>query len=76
MKKLYKSKNQKMLSGVCGGIAQYFNIDPTIIRMIWALVSVFSAAFPGIIVYIICAIIIPEEPDVYDVTGTYNNDNK
>ena len=62
MKKLYKSKNQKMLSGVCGGIAQYFNIDPTIIRMIWALVSVFSAAFPGIIVYIICAIIIPEEP--------------
>lgn len=76
MKKLYKSKNQKMLSGVCGGIAQYFNIDPTIIRMIWALVSVFSAAFPGIIVYIICAIIIPEEPDAYDVTGTYNNDNK
>ena len=75
MKKIYKSKSQKMLSGVCGGIAQYFNIDPTIVRMIWALVSVFSAAIPGTLIYIICAIIIPEEPDAYDVTGTYNNDN-
>lgn len=74
MKKLYKSKNDKMLSGVCGGIAQYFNCDATLIRLIWALVSLFSAGFPGLLLYIVCAIIIPEEPDSYDTTGYYHED--
>ncbi len=74
MKKIYRSKTQKMVSGVCGGIAQYFNCDPTIIRLVWAVVSLFSAAFPGILLYIICAIVIPEEPDSFDTTGYYHND--
>jgi len=74
MKKLYRSKTQKMVSGVCGGIAQYFNCDPTIIRLVWAVVSLFSAAFPGILLYVICAIVIPEEPDSFDTTGYYHND--
>lgn len=39
MKKLFRSKNEKLISGVCGGIATYFNVDPTVVRLIWAVVS-------------------------------------
>ncbi len=74
MKKLYRSKTEKMLSGVCGGIAGYFNIDPTIVRLIWALVSLISASIPGILIYIICAIVIPEEPDSVNTTGYYHDE--
>ncbi len=59
-KKLRRSKNQ-MISGVCGGIAEYFNIDPTIVRVAYVLLSVLSAGFPGIIVYIILMLIMPVE---------------
>jgi len=59
--KLYRSRSQRMLAGVCGGIAEYFNIDVTLIRLIWALVSIPSFG-TGIIIYIIGAIIIPERP--------------
>lgn len=59
-KKLYRSRNQKMLAGVCGGLAEYFGVDPTIVRLVWALTVCFAGA--GILVYIICAIVIPEEP--------------
>jgi phage shock protein C len=60
MKKLYRSTNDKKLSGVCGGIAEYFGVDPTVIRVGWALISMFGGA--GIPAYIICALIIPEKP--------------
>lgn len=62
-KKLYRSKNQRMICGVCGGIAEYFNIDPTIIRLAWMLFCV--AGGSGLLVYFISAIIIPDEPAVY-----------
>lgn len=75
MKRLYKSKTDKMVSGVCGGIASYLNIDSTIVRVVWALVSVFSAAVPGLLVYIICAVVIPDEPDVYDTTASYHEND-
>ena len=58
-KKLYRNPNNKMLAGVCSGLAEYINIDPTIIRVIWALVGLSGA---GIIAYLICALIIPEKP--------------
>lgn len=74
MKKLYRSKTERMLEGVCGGIAVYFNVDPTIVRLVWALVSIFSAAIPGVLLYIVCSFIIPEEPDAYDTTGYYHNE--
>ena len=61
-KKLYRSRTDKMIGGVCGGIADYFNIDATLVRVLYVLISVFSAAFPGILVYIIMLIIVPEEP--------------
>lgn len=60
-KRLYRSRRNVMISGVCGGIAEYFNLDPTLVRLGWVVLSVFSTGFPGLIAYIICAIIIPQE---------------
>ena len=59
-KKLYRSTTDKKLAGVCGGIAKYLNMDPTVIRILWAIISLF--AFVGVAAYIVCAFIIPEEP--------------
>ena len=59
-KKLTRSTN-KMLAGVCGGIAEYFDIDPTLVRVLYAALSFFSAAFPGLILYIIMMLIMPEK---------------
>lgn len=64
MKKLTKSNN-KVIAGVVGGIAEYFNWDPTLTRIGYIILSVMSVAFPGIIVYILCAIIMPEAPLKY-----------
>ena len=55
-KKLSKSNQNKMIDGVCGGIAEYFGIDPTVVRLIWALFSLMGGS--GILAYIIAAIII------------------
>jgi phage shock protein C len=49
-----------MIAGICGGIAEYFGMDPTVVRILYVLVSVLSVAFPGILVYIIMWIIVPE----------------
>jgi phage shock protein C len=51
-----------MIAGICGGFAEYMGWDPTLVRIAYVLLSFFSVAFPGIIVYIICWIVIPEEP--------------
>lgn len=58
MKKLYRSPN-RIIAGVCGGIAEYFDVDPTLIRVIYMILSIFSAAFPGFLLYIILMIMIP-----------------
>ena len=58
MKKLYRSPN-RIIAGVCGGIAEYFDVDPTLIRVIYMILSLFSAAFPGLLLYIILMIMIP-----------------
>lgn len=59
-KKLYKSRSNRMLAGVCGGIAEFFNIDPTLVRIAWViLVFAFGT---GILAYILAAIIMPESP--------------
>lgn len=57
-KRLYKSRNNKMIRGVCAGIADYFNIDPSIVRVLWAVLAL--AAGTGVLAYIACAIILPE----------------
>lgn len=57
-KRLYKSRNNKMICDVCAGIADYFNIDPSIVRVLWAVLAL--AAGTGVLAYIACAIILPE----------------
>ena len=59
-KRLYKSNNNKMIDGVCGGIAEYFDVDPTVIRLAWVLFCTLCGS--GIFAYIIAAIIIPRAP--------------
>lgn len=61
-KKLYLSTEDRKISGVCGGIAEYLNVDSTVIRLAWILFSMFTAMFGGVIAYILAAIIIPERP--------------
>ena len=60
MKKLYRSKTDRQLAGVCAGVAEYLNIDVTVVRVLWVLAALFWA---GLLAYIICAFIIPEKPD-------------
>ena len=60
-KKLHRSKSNRVLVGVCAGLAEYFEIDPTVVRVIWGVASVF--AFAGVIAYVVCAFVIPEKPD-------------
>ena len=55
-KKLTRSTN-KMVAGVCAGIAEYFDLDPTLVRVVYAALSIFSAGFPGVILYIIMLIL-------------------
>lgn len=62
MNKLYRSKSNRIIAGVCGGIGEYLGIDPTLIRLLWILFSLSIGA--GLLAYIIAWIIIPEEPSV------------
>lgn len=59
-KRLYKSNENRMIDGVCGGIAEYFNMDPTLVRLGWVLFCALGGS--GIIAYIIAVIIIPRKP--------------
>lgn len=61
-KRLYRSESNRMLAGVCAGIAEYFNIDPTIVRLLFA-ASILLGAF-GVIMYIICIFVVPNEREV------------
>ena len=66
-KNLYRSTTHRMLGGVCGGVADYFGIDPTIIRLLYLVLSVFTAGFPGLLLYILCLFVIPNDPGYTDV---------
>ncbi len=59
-KRLYLSATDKKLAGVCGGIAEYFGLDSTLVRIGWAILIVFAGS--GLLLYIICALIIPKQP--------------
>ena len=59
MKKLYKSSRDKKLCGVCGGIAEYFEFDPTIVRILWIIFTLCGGC--GILAYLICALVMPKE---------------
>jgi phage shock protein C len=57
-----RSRRDRMIAGVCGGLARSLGWNPTTVRILYVLVSILSAAFPGILVYIILWIVMPEEP--------------
>jgi len=57
---LMKSESNKMIAGVCGGLAQWLGWDPTLVRVLFVLVSLFSAAFPGIVVYGVLWLVMPK----------------
>lgn len=61
MKRLYKSRREQKICGVCGGIAEYFDVDPSLVRLAWVLFVCVGGS--GILAYIICAIVIPYEDE-------------
>lgn len=61
-KKLYRSSTDKMIAGVCGGLGKYLNVDPTLIRLIFALLVLFGVG-TGLLIYVILMIVVPLEPE-------------
>lgn len=61
VKKLYLSTDDKKISGLCGGIASYFEVDSSLVRLGWIILTVITGIVPGVIAYIIAAIVIPRE---------------
>ncbi|MEK6570990.1 MAG: PspC domain-containing protein, partial [Bacteroidota bacterium] len=60
-RRLYKSRHHRMIDGVCGGFAEYFNTDPTIVRILWVLLTIWSFG-AGVVLYLACMFIIPVNP--------------
>jgi len=61
IKRIYRSNNNKVVAGVFGGIGEYFNVDPVILRLVWIFVWVFTAFIPGLVAYFLAVIIIPKK---------------
>ena len=73
-KRIFKSRRTVMIDGVCGGIADYFNFDVTLVRLVFAASVLFGGT--GILIYIICSLVIPREPDFVDHTRNEYNDRE
>jgi len=73
-KRLYRSRKNRVLAGVCGGLGEYLNIDPVVVRLIWVAISLVWGF--GIILYIIAALIMPEEPTTATPPPTSTNSSK
>ncbi len=62
VKRLYRSRTDRVIGGVCAGLAKYTNMDPALMRVIWVLGSIFVAGIGGVIAYVILMAVVPEEP--------------
>lgn len=62
MKKLYRSQINKVWGGVIGGLGEYFDVDPVLLRLAWLLVVILTGVVPGLIVYLIALVIVPKPP--------------
>ena len=72
--RLYRSESDKKIAGVCGGIAEYFGIDPTIVRLLWLIsIAVYGT---GLLIYIVAAIIMPRREDINAGPGSNRNSDK
>lgn len=63
-KRLYRTLNDKVIAGVCGGIAKHLDVDPVLVRLIYILLTFATGLGPGLIVYIIAWVVIPAEPEI------------
>ena len=61
-KKLYRSNTNKTVAGICGGLGEYFEMDPVVIRLFWLLATVFSGVFPGVLAYLLAVLMVPKRP--------------
>lgn len=61
-KKLYKSNDDKLLDGVCAGIAEFSDVDPTIVRAVYACLAIFTGIIPGLIIYVVLSVVMPKNP--------------
>lgn len=59
-KKLYRSNTNKIVAGICGGLGEYYGIDPTILRLAWILITIFSGVFPGLLGYFFAILVVPK----------------
>lgn len=75
-KRLYRSEKNKIFAGICGGLGEYFAVDPTALRLGWLLIVIFSGIFPGIIAYIIAIFIIPLHPSAHRTHTTSHTEIK
>ena len=64
MKRLYKSRDNRVLAGILGGLGEYFNIDPVLLRLGYIFMVAFTAFVPGIIAYVVAVFVVPEKPSV------------
>jgi len=66
MKKLYRTQNDRKLAGICGGIARYVNMDPTLIRLLFLIIVLMTGVFPMMLGYFLAVFVIPNEQDVIE----------
>ncbi|MFA7198742.1 MAG: PspC domain-containing protein [Methanoculleus sp.] len=69
-KKLTRSTSDRWIAGICGGIGEYLEIDPNVIRVIWVVLTVLTTIFPGVLIYILLWIILPEQGQARPVGTT------
>ncbi len=66
-KRLYRSRKERSIAGVCGGIAEYLDVDPTLVRILWLMLA--AAGGPGVLLYLVMAVVVPEEPEFLQATA-------
>jgi phage shock protein C len=73
VKRLYRSRTNKVFAGICGGLGEYFEVDPVVVRVGWVVVSTVTGVLPGILAYIIAIFIIPEQREIKHTHHQENN---
>jgi phage shock protein C len=68
-KKLMRSRSDRKIAGVCAGMAHYLDLDVTLVRLVWVMVTILAGIFPGVVVYFLAWIVIPEEPAAIPVAA-------
>ncbi len=73
MRKLYKSDTDKILAGVIGGIGEYVDIDPTVLRLVFIVLAILTGVVPAILGYIVAMVIIPKHPSIFHQTQKHHH---